>query len=88
MEDIQIKYESVENLKYIVLSQERQTKTRTGVNPSDLRKVRSGMYAALDHHEKDPVSLHENYSEVRSHGAKQDNSHFSWLMWVSKEGFL
>ncbi|XP_062587410.1 zinc finger MYM-type protein 2-like [Saccostrea cucullata] len=74
--DIELKYDEGENLEYIVFNQERQTKTRTGANPRDVRKLKPRAYATPAEPEKDPVSLYKKFSDMRPEETKQENSPF------------
>ena len=44
--------------EYIVYTQERQTKTRTGANPRDIRQTKPRAYAIPDVPNRDPVGLY------------------------------
>lgn len=51
--------------EYVVYSQERHTKTRTGSNPRDNRKVKLRACAIPNDHNKDPASLYKLYASKR-----------------------
>jgi hypothetical protein len=51
--------EGTEYLQYT----ERQTKTRTGIDPKNVRKVKTKMFSTLT--ERNPVAAYKKYSEMR-----------------------
>ena len=56
--DIQLKSDA-EGQEYLVYILERQTKTRTGMNPRDVRPTKPIAYAVPECPEKDPVALYK-----------------------------
>ena len=62
---------------YLEYSVERQTKTRTGSDPRDTRKIKPRMYSAPDlPAERDPVRLYKIYASKRPESMKTDDSPF------------
>ena len=51
--------------EYIVYTQERQTKTRTGANPRDIRQTKPRAYAIPDVPNRDPVGLYKKFRGLR-----------------------
>ena len=63
MGDIKLKISS-DWTEYLELNQ-RQTKTRTGENLSDVRRVTSKMFATNDNDPRNPVALYKMYAQKR-----------------------
>ena len=51
--------------EYIIYTQERQTKTRTGSNPRDVRQTKPRAYAVPEDPARDPVAVYKKYRSVR-----------------------
>ena len=62
--DIKLRYD-VDGNEYIIYTQERQTKTRTGSNPRDVRKTKPRAYAIPERPERDPVALYKKFRSLR-----------------------
>lgn len=62
--DIQLKSDDDGN-EYLIYSQERQTKTRTGSNPKDVRKKKPRAYAVPELPARDPVALYKKFRSLR-----------------------
>lgn len=57
--------EDISGEEYLVYTQERQTKTRPGNNPRDIRKIKPKAYATPQDPEKCPVALYKVYQQKR-----------------------
>lgn len=73
--DIQLRAD-VDGNEYLVYTQERQTKTRTGSNPRDVRKTKPRAYAIPQQPERDPVALYKKYRTVRPGEMSEPDSPF------------
>ena len=62
--DIELKQDD-DGSEYIVYTQERQTKTRTGSNPRDVRRTKPRAYAVPEEPDRDPVALYKKFRSVR-----------------------
>ena len=51
--------------EYIIYTQERQTKTRTGSNPRDVWQTKPRAYAVPEDPARDPVAVYKKYRSVR-----------------------
>ena len=74
--DVKLKQKPV-GTEYLEYSVERQTKTRTGSDPTDTRKIKPRMYSAPDlPAEKDPVRVYKIYTSKHPESMKTDDSPF------------
>ena len=73
--DIQQKSDA-EGKEYLVYSLERQTKTRTGMNPRDVRPTKPRAYAVPERNKKDPVTLCKQFQEHRPADMLEDDAPF------------
>ena len=74
--DVKLKQKPVRT-EYLEYSVERQTKTRTGSDPTDTRKIKPRMYSAPDlPAEKDHVRVYKIYTSKRPESMKTDDSPF------------
>ena len=74
--DVKLK-QTPDGKEYIEYSVERQTKTRTGSDPRDTRKIKPRMYSAPDlPAERDPVRVYKIYASKRPESMKTDDSPF------------
>ena len=74
--DVKLK-QTPDGKEYLEYSVERQTKTRTGSDPRDTRKIKPRMYSAPDlPAERDPVRVYKFYASKRPESMKTDDSPF------------
>ena len=62
--DIELRSD-VDGAEYLVYTQERQTKTRTGSDPRDVRKTKPRAYAVPEVTDRDPVAIYKKFRSVR-----------------------
>ncbi|XP_053376908.1 uncharacterized protein KIAA1958-like [Mercenaria mercenaria] len=62
--DIHLRMDETSGGEYLIYDQERQTKTRSGSNPRDIRGTKPKAYATADA-QRDPVHLYKLYSQKR-----------------------
>ncbi|XP_052216542.1 uncharacterized protein KIAA1958 homolog isoform X2 [Dreissena polymorpha] len=62
--------------EFITFDTERQTKTRTGENPRDIRKVKPRAYAVPEQPDRDPVHLYKLYADKRPVDMMTEDSPF------------
>jgi len=72
--DVSLKTDSSGH-EYLVFN-ERQTKTRTGANPRNVRKVTPKMWANLQNPSRDPVKIYKIYQSKRPSGYSLPNHPF------------
>ena len=70
--DIDLKQDD-DGSEYIVYTQERQTKTRTGSNPRDVRKTKPRAYVVPE----EPVAVYKKFRSVRPVETLDPDSPFS-----------
>lgn len=63
--DVELRKDMENDKEYLIYTQERQTKTRTGANARDVRKVKPRAYPNEENPHKDPVWLYKLYSSKR-----------------------
>ena len=74
--DVKLK-QTPDGKEYLEYSVERQTKTRTGSDPRDTRKIKPRMYSAPDlPAERDPVRVYKFYASKRPESMQTDDSPF------------
>ena len=73
--DIEVGCDS-DGTKFLIYKQERQTKTRTGLNPRDVRKLKPKAYETPEIPDRCPVALYELYSSKRPEEMKTPDSPF------------
>ena len=74
--DVKLK-QTPDGKEYLEYSVERQTKTRTGSDPRDTRKIKPRMYSAPDlPAERDPVRVYKFSADKRPESVKTDDSPF------------
>ena len=74
--DVKLK-QTPDGKEYLEYWVERQTKTRTGTDPRDTRKIKPRMYSAPDlPAERDPVRVYKIYASKRPESMKTDDSPF------------
>ena len=75
--DVQLHKEMVngKHEEYLVFSSERQSKTRTGANPNDIRK-KPRAYANHTQPDRDPVACYKKYRETRPESMLHPDSPF------------
>ena len=62
--DVELKTDD-DGSEYLVYTQERQTKTRTGSNPRDIRKTKPRAYAVPEVPNRDPVALYKKFRSMQ-----------------------
>ena len=55
---------------------ERQTKTRTGENPRDIRTVKPKLWANMNNPDRCPIKIYKKYAEIRPTGFSEPNNPF------------
>lgn len=62
--------------EYLMYSQERQTKTRTGADPRDTRKIKPRAYEVIENPARCPVALYKQFAKSRPEAMLEPNSPF------------
>ena len=78
--DLELKVDA-EGVRYVQFSTERQTKTRTGENPRDVRETKPKMFENPDNIERCPVTAFLYYQEHRPAQMLNDDSPFYIPAW-------
>jgi hypothetical protein len=78
--DLELKVDA-EGVRYVQFSTERQTKTRTGENPRDVRETKPKMFENPDNIERCPVTAFLYYQEHRRCQMLNDDSPFYIPAW-------
>ena len=73
--DVQLKT-SADGVQFLEYT-ERQTKTRTGVEPKDTRTVKPKMFS-VPSSDRDPVKAYHLFASKRPEKMNSDDSHFTW----------
>ena len=73
--DLELKT-NADGLRYVKFSTERQTKTRTGENPKNVRESKPKMFENRDNPERCPVTTYLAYKQQRPSEMMDDNSPF------------